>query len=466
MAPRIAKFLAIFALIAAATVNADTKAAVGGDALSAIEDASASPLLAYGIEATAGQFPWMAALVGQSTLCGGTLIGPSIVLTAAHCLYEPKGINGALVDMDLTKLIIKIGCLDFTATTEGPGCEIRTVKAVRRHESFNSVSDPEYYNDVALILLNSPSTLNPITLASADPPVPTPVAAVGWGLTETGNIPAILRWANLTVTAVEPLRIKTGPAQSETCNGDSGGPIYSDQGQVGITSTGPNDCGNTYGWYTNVPHYKPWIELHSNILLTQGSDPLPPSPPQSPPAATPSPSPRPSPAVKLPSPPPSPAKLTPSPPPAPSGCTFKGVYTFYSVACSNSKSINYFAARSRNCKENKVALMGSKYAYGSQRKWVLNTSRGKPTTFIGMRSSKCKEKYFVGPGNEFKFSTSKNWLFEIEPVDPKRCNVVNIISKQRTSRKYLSTMTYCDGLAWASNGYFKSSHWVIRRLKG
>lgn len=235
---------------------------------------------------------------------------------------------------------------------------------------------------------------------------------------------------------------------------------------MGITSTGPDFCGNTYGWYTNVPHYKPWIDQHSNILLTQGSDPLPPSPPSpSPPSPSPSVL---SPSVKSPSPPPvsPPPTLTPMPPPAPSGCVFKGVYTFYSVACSNSKSINYFAARSRNCKENKVTLMGSKYAYGSQRKWVINTSGGKPTTLIGKRSSTCKERYFVGPENEFKFSTSKNWVFEIKPVDPKRCNVVNIISKQRSSRKYLSTMTYCNGLAWASNGYFKSSYWVIRRLKG
>lgn len=157
MAPRIAAFLAILALVTSATVNAEIKVGVGRALASETEDVIASPLLAYGIGASAGQFPWMAALVGQSTLCGGTLIGPSIVLTAgklgneftdssfwmltiislihqlpcnsaAHCLYEPKGTNGALVDMDLTKLTIKIGCLDFTTTTESPGCEIRTVK--------------------------------------------------------------------------------------------------------------------------------------------------------------------------------------------------------------------------------------------------------------------------------------------------------------------------------------------------
>ena len=85
---------------------------------------------------------------------------------------------------------------------------------------------------MALILLSNPSTQTPLALASADPPVPTGVVAVGWGLIENGTLPTILRWSNLTVTGVEATRIKTGPAQSETCSGDSGGPIFSDQGQV------------------------------------------------------------------------------------------------------------------------------------------------------------------------------------------------------------------------------------------
>ena len=126
----------------------------------------------------------------------------------------------------------------------------------------------------------------------------------------------------------------------------------------------------------------------------------------------------------------------------------------------------YLASRSNDCKENRVGLILATQARGTLRKWELNTKGGQPTKFIGKRPKKCKERFFVGPGSEFKFSSSNNWVFDIKPVDPRRCNIVTVMAKQRPSRKYLSTMTYCDGLAWASNGYFKSSHWVISRLKG
>ena len=82
MAPRMTAFLAFLALTTLNYAGVYGKVQSGSGNTATIEGVTAAPLLAYGVQASAGQFPWMAALVGQSTLCGGTLINASIVLTA------------------------------------------------------------------------------------------------------------------------------------------------------------------------------------------------------------------------------------------------------------------------------------------------------------------------------------------------------------------------------------------------
>src|SRR5688572_2660013 len=76
---------------------------------------------------------------GGGSFCTGTLVSPSIVLTAAHC-----------IDMAGADEIVVF----FGNDTNSEGTRIGTRK-VQRHPSWSgSVNGPGYHYDIGLILLN------------------------------------------------------------------------------------------------------------------------------------------------------------------------------------------------------------------------------------------------------------------------------------------------------------------------
>ncbi|EFX83049.1 hypothetical protein DAPPUDRAFT_316188 [Daphnia pulex] len=108
-----------------------------------------------GTPARAGEFPYLARLFVESAmgqnglLCGGTLIGPHHVLTAAHCT-APIG-----NELYLNTLSIDGG---------GPGSLTRSVKKFIRHQNYNRRSK---INDIAIIVLNaSVTSIAPVKLPS------------------------------------------------------------------------------------------------------------------------------------------------------------------------------------------------------------------------------------------------------------------------------------------------------------
>lgn len=199
---------------------------------------------------------------GSSHFCGGTLIAPNKVLTAAHCLADFSSSEVR------NYLKVVIGARDLRSTA---GAERFSVASYSINPRYGS--DGVQY-DSATITLSGNSSFTPaaVNKSSSFPAAGSTVYVAGWGSTyEGGNVSSVLKYTAVkTISNSECARaygsdIYDGnlcayASGTDSCQGDSGGPLYSYDGTkmtlVGIVSWGNGCARQGYpGVYTRASYF-------------------------------------------------------------------------------------------------------------------------------------------------------------------------------------------------------------------
>lgn len=201
--------------------------------------AGAGASIVGGTPTSIAAYPWLAYIAYRGAVeefsCGGTVVAPRLVLTAAHCVLSGTG---------------KIALASNFAVLAGTGdlreASPERVSRVSQVLVFPSYDPSRLLNDAALLVLAAPVSAPALPLATpaeaavSAPGVPIQVA--GWGLTDVTppRSPAVLRAAQSLVQTPASCqrrlrRMLAGysPASqicvrsqsgAGVCDGDSGGP--------------------------------------------------------------------------------------------------------------------------------------------------------------------------------------------------------------------------------------------------
>lgn len=228
-------------------------------------------------------------------LGGAIVVASRWVLSAAHCLDIVGGFDGqGYLNLVGKAVALRVSTEPFLSDSAAWRPAWRRVQEVWRHPDY---AQSPLRNDIALIKLDEPlEPANVVRVVIKRPAAGSFATAVGWGaarlvrevshqVKEKGKVVIrkdaamknlelelggnlVARYDPRTMLAAGGFAKASAVRRTGVCTGDSGGPLFSPRGVVGIASWSPRVCGATDG----LPDVYVWIAAYRDWLRTTSGE--------------------------------------------------------------------------------------------------------------------------------------------------------------------------------------------------